>query len=119
MRKIFFILFTITLFITGCSSSQNTISTLKTQYQIIGQSGSTYMVVVKPEIENNKNELMQISKYICNKKEFCYIDFWDNINLAARTGNITDAQDSAIIATYGINKTTNYEQLLVCGLGEC
>jgi hypothetical protein len=119
MNKNLLFYLVVTILISGCSISRQNNPTPLAKFQIVGQSAKTYYVVVNPETSNNRSDLLSISKYICNNKEACYINFWDNINLAAKSYPITDAQDQAIIATYGLNKSTGYEELLVCGLGDC
>jgi hypothetical protein len=97
----------------------SSISTPSIQYSVIGTSGKTLLVVVDPINSTDRNGLMVIANYLCSGKDFCYILFWDNISKAATSLPATEAQDQAIIATYGLNTSTGYEELLVCGLGDC
>jgi hypothetical protein len=47
-------------------------------YTLIAKQGLTYMVVIDPKYDTDKQVLLEISKEICKDKDFCYVLFWDD-----------------------------------------
>ncbi len=119
MKKLLFLCLATLLLTTACLGSLQALPTPTAHYQIVGTPGKTLLVVVDPSIRNDRSGILSIVNYLCDGKDFCFILFWDDINKAARILPATDAQDHAIIASYIYNKSTGFEQLLVCGLGDC
>jgi len=106
---------TMAILLSACQSTTQPTA----DFTIVGTGGNTIMVVVDSKTSTDRAALQGISKSLCGNKDFCYIWFWDDLSKAPTTVPLTDAQDQAIIATYGLNKSTGYEQLLVCSLGDC
>jgi hypothetical protein len=105
---------------TAAPAQFQPISPSSPQYQIIGHFGLTYDVVVNPSLDADRSGLMAIAQAVCSDPGLkCYISFWDDVNRAPTTADTSSAQDQAIIATYGQNPSTGYQQLLVCALSEC
>jgi hypothetical protein len=119
MKKILILCIAIAYLITACQGSTQLNPTPSTQHQVIGTSGKTILVVIDPKSSNDRSKIMSVVNYLCSGKELCSIIFWDDINKAARSLPANAVQDQAIVATYILNKSTGFEQLLVCRLGEC
>ena len=85
-----FIAFLVTLFLlAGCSNQAPTpyptiepTPTLSTGYQVVGSTKNTYMVVVDPMDNMNREGLQSIGKRLCQSTIRCKVWFWDDISKA-------------------------------------
>ena len=87
-------------------------------YQIIGSTKYTCMVVVDPKSNTDRAGLLEIGDYLCTEHEKCKVWFWDDINKADSTYPIDPDKEQSLIAYYNFDFRVWESELKVYTLGD-
>ena len=125
MKKFALICLAAGLLLSACSSPTSTpyelepVPTPQVEYQIVGSTKNTYMVVVEPESSMDRAGLEAISRYLCpNFGARCMVWFWDDINKADTSFPLDTDKEKALIAYYYTDPAAYNGTLLVYALGD-
>ena len=93
--------------------------TLTIDYQIVGSTKNTYMVVVNPKSNTDRAGLLAIGERLCMTSARCKVWFWDDINKADTSYPVAPDKEAALIAFYTSDRYTTYtSELKVFTLGD-
>ena len=92
--------------------------TLTIDYQIVGSTKNTYMVVVNPEDNANRAGLKEIGVRLCQNSIKCKVWFWDDINKADTSYPVDPDKEQTLIAEYTSDLYTATSELKVFTLGD-
>ena len=123
--KIYFA-FLVTLFLlAGCSNQAPTpyptiepTPTLSTGYQVVGSTKNTFMVVVDPKDNTNREGLQSIGKRLCQSTIRCKVWFWDDISKADTAYPVDPDKEELLIAVYSSDLSAQTSELKVFTLGD-
>jgi hypothetical protein len=125
MKKVVLFCLVTGLLITACSSPTSTpyalepLPTPRVNYQIVGNTKNTYLVVVDPASSTDRKGLQEISSYLCTNFGLrCLIWFWNDINKADTQYPVDPLNEQAAIAFYSTDPATYSGTLLVYTLGD-
>ena len=124
MRKNIFTFLVTVVLLSACSSPSSTPYILearptpKVDYQIVGSTKYTAMVVVDPKSNTDRAGLLQIGNYLCNELQKCKVWFWDDINKADTSYPVDPDKEETLIAFYAFNYSDSAGQIKVFTLGD-
>ena len=87
-------------------------------YQIVGSTKNTCMVVVDPKDNKDRAGLQEIGDYLCMESQKCKVWFWDDINKADTSFPVDPDKEQALIAFYNFNYSAWAGELKVYTLGD-
>lgn len=114
----------IKVLLSACSSPTSTPyflearPTPKVDYQIVGSTKYTAMVVVDPKSNTDRAGLLQIGNYLCSEFDKCKVWFWDDIKKADTSYPIDPDKEETLIAAYAFNYSDWNGELKVFTLGD-
>jgi hypothetical protein len=125
MKKVVLLCLVTGLMITACSSPTPTpyalppLPTPSIDYQVVGSTKNTFMVVVDPQSSTDRAGLQEVCDYLCtNPGVVCKIWFWDDINKADTNYPVDPANEKSAIAFYSTDPVAYQGTLLVYALGD-
>jgi hypothetical protein len=124
MKKILFTFLATMFLLSACASPTSTpytlepLPTLTINYQIVGSTKNTYMVVVNPESNTDRVGLRAISERLCQDIAKCKVWFWDDINKADTSYPIDPDKEQSLIAYYNTDLYSATSELKVYTLGD-
>jgi hypothetical protein len=125
MKKVLLFCLATVLMLTACGGPTATpyelepVPTPRIEYQVVGSTKNTYMVVVDPASSTDRAGLQEISSYLCpNFGLRCKVWFWDDIQKADTSYPVDPENEKAVIAFYSTDPATYNGTLLVYGLGD-
>jgi hypothetical protein len=92
--------------------------TLTIEYQIVGNTKNTYMVVVNPKDNADRVRLHEIGLRLCQSSVKCKVWFWDDINKADTSYPVDPDKEQTLIAEYTSDLYTQSSELKVFTLGD-
>lgn len=92
--------------------------TLTIEYQIVGSTKNTYMVVVDPKDNADRVRLHEIGFRLCQNSVKCKVWFWDDINKADTSYPLDPDKEQTLIAEYTSDLYTQSSELKVFTLGD-
>jgi hypothetical protein len=120
-----FLAFMVTMvLLSACASPTSTPYALeprptpKVNYQIVGSTKYTAMVVVDPKSNTDRAGLLQIGNYLCGEFEKCKVWFWDDINKADTSYPVDPDKEETLIAAYAFSYSDSEGQIKVFTLGD-
>jgi hypothetical protein len=87
-------------------------------YQVVGSTKSSFLVVVDPESSTDRQGIQTLSDYLCADLYICMIWFWDDINKASTTYPVDASHQQTCIAFFKREMGTAQSKLLVYTLGD-
>jgi len=124
MKTIFVILVTV-LLLSACSSPASTTyfeleaqPTLTIDYQVVGSTQSTFMVVVNPKDNADRSGLSSIGLRLCDQTIKCKVWFWDDITKADTSYPVDPDREAALIAVYTSDIYAGSSDIKVFALGD-
>jgi hypothetical protein len=127
MKKYLLLCLAVLFLITACSSADASPSTPTPEYgvprptidyQVVGGTNNSYMVVVDPQDNTDRAGLQAIGDYLCSQHIKCMIWFWDDINQADTTYPVDPDKEQAVIAAYTFDLYQGESKLVVYTLGD-
>ena len=126
MKKLLLTILITMVMITACSTSPistpyglEPLPTLTIDYQIVGSTKNTYMVVVNPKSNKDRAGLLAIGERLCQTSARCKVWFWDDINKADTSYPVDPDKEAALIAFFTSDRYTTYtSELKVFTLGD-
>jgi hypothetical protein len=117
--------FLVTIFLlTACASQPSTpyalppLPTPSIEYQIVGSTKNTYMVVVSPESNKDRAGLQKLADYLHTNFGRTIIWFWDDINKADTSYPVDPDKEQTLIAKYTFDFLAYEGVLKVFTLGD-
>lgn len=109
--------------ISACSSSpEYTVSSpqaLSIDYQVVGSTKNTFMVVVDPKNNKDREGLLKVSKRLCEEVARCKVWFWDDMTKADTSYPVDPDKEQTLIAVFTSDRYTTYvSELRVFTLGD-
>jgi hypothetical protein len=92
--------------------------TLAIEYQVVGSTKNTYMVVVNPVDNAKRDRLEEIGVRLCQSTIKCKVWFWDDINKADTSYPVDPDKEQTLIAEYTSDLYTQSSELKVFTLGD-
>lgn len=92
--------------------------TLTIDYQIVGSTKNTYMVVINPEDNADRDGLKEIGVRLCQNSVKCKVWFWDDVNKADTSYPVDADKEQTLIAEYTSDLYTATSELKVFTLGD-
>jgi hypothetical protein len=124
MNKISAFLATV-LLVSACSNQAPTpyveieaLPTLSIGYQVVESTKSSFMVVVNPEDNTNREGLLSIGVRLCEGAIKCKVWFWDDITKADTSFPLDPDKEATMIAVYTSDLYTSTDDLRVFTLGD-
>ena len=125
MKKTLLLCLVTMVLITACSDASPTEYTLPPlptptiDYQVVGSTNNTYMVVVNPQDNTDRAGLQDVGEYLCPPVGYrCKIWFWDDINKADTTYPVDPDKEASLIAVYEFDPLNWQGTLVVYTLGD-
>jgi hypothetical protein len=128
MKKTLFLFLAAMLLITACSNAVTATPTPTPEYgvpppsidyQIVGSTNNTYMVVVDPQSRTDRAGLQAIGDYLCMQHySICKIWFWDDITKADTSYPVDPDKKQSMIAEYQFDPLNWEGTLVVYTLGD-
>ena len=125
MKKVVLFCLATGLIITSCSSPTPTptyslepLPTLTINYQVVGGTKNTFMVIVDSQSSTDLEGLMKISVRLCQDTAKCKVWFWDDINKADTSFPVDPDKEETLIAFYNSDLYTAMSELKVYTLGD-
>ena len=124
MKKNLLLCLAAMLLVTACSNTAPTAYTLPPlptptiDYQVVGSTKNTYMVVVDPQSSTDRAGLQAVSEYLCPPVTGCFIWFWDDINKADTSYPVDPDKEGSVIAKYEFDPVLWKGILVVYTLGD-
>jgi hypothetical protein len=128
MKKTLLLCLSAMILITACSSAATStptpeyglppLPTPTIDYQVVGSTKNTYMVVVDPQSSTDRTGLQAICDYLCKEHAICRIWFWDDINKADTSYPVDPDKEGSLIAAYTLNLFQAENKLVVYTLGD-
>ena len=87
-------------------------------YQIVGSTKNTFMVVVDPKSNTDREGLQSLGEYLCSEMGNCWVWFWDDINKADTSFPVDPDKEQTLIAFYSFSFTEWAGELKVYTLGD-
>jgi len=112
------------LLLSACGSPTSTPVVLEARptpsidYQVVGSTKNTYMVVVDPQNNADRKGLQQIGDTLCTGFGRCQVWFWDDINKADTSYPLDADKEQTLIATYVFDFAEFKSTLKVFTLGD-
>jgi hypothetical protein len=125
MKKYLLTILVTMVLITACSSPTSTpytiepLPTLTIDYQVVGSTKNTFMVIVDPKSNTDRSGLLAIGERLCQTVARCKVWFWDDINKADTSYPVDPDKEATLIASYTSDRYTTYtSELKVFTLGD-
>jgi hypothetical protein len=112
------------LLLGACASPNNTPVAIEARatpsinYQVVGSTKNTFMVVVYPADNKNRQALQQIGDYLCPGFSRCMVWYWDDVSKADTSYPVDPDKEEALIATYVFDFLEFKSTLKVFTLGD-
>jgi len=115
--KILFVAFSFLLLISGCVENKKENieydpQTMAKYKQAWPEAIANYVVLQKNQ-PFDKQKLLNLTRYFCQKQDHCFVYFWDDFDLAAKRSPMTEKQLGHMIAQYSRNRKTGHKELLI------
>lgn len=124
MKNVFMFLVTV-LVLGACSNPAPTsyieleaVPTLAIDYQVVESTKSSFMVVVNPKDNANREGLHSIGVRLCEGAIKCKVWFWDDITKADTSFPLDPDKEATMIAVYTSDLYTSSDDLKVFALGD-
>lgn len=124
MKKNLFVFLASMILLSACASptaDPNALGPLPTPtvaYQIVGSTKNTFMVVVDPKSNKDREGLQKLGDYLCNNSANCRVWFWDDINKADTSYPLDPDKEETLIAYYTFSFAEWKSELKVYTLGD-
>ena len=127
MKKNLLLCLAAMLLITACSNAVTATPTPTPEYgvpppsidyQVVGGTNNSYMVVVDPQSSTDRAGLQTIGDYLCDQHIKCMIWFWDDITKADTSYPVDPDKEGSVIATYTYDLYQAESKLVVYALGD-
>ena len=92
--------------------------TLSIDYQVVESTKSSFMVVVNPKDNANREALHSIGVRLCEGAIKCKVWFWDDITKADTSFPLDPDKEATLIAVYTSDLYTSSSELRVFTLGD-
>ena len=108
----------------ACSSPKSTPIALEPRatptigYQVVESTKNTFLVVVNPADNKNRQGLQQIGDYLCQGFGRCMVWYWDDVSKADTSYPVDPDKEEALIATYVFDFLEFKSTLKVFTLGD-
>lgn len=125
MKKSLFV-FLVAMILLGACASPTVTSPIAIEpratpaiaYQIVGSTKNTFMVVVDPTSNTDREGLQNLGDYLCSELANCWVYFWDDINKADTSYPVDPDKKQTLIASYSFKFTESEGVLKVYTLGD-
>ena len=91
---------------------------LSIEYQVVESTKSSFMVVVNPKDNANREGLHSIGVRLCDGAIKCKVWFWDDIIKADTSFPLDPDKEATLIAVYSSDLYTSSNELKVFALGD-
>ena len=124
MKKSLFVFLAAMILLSACGSPATTpnalepLATPTVSYQVVGSTMKTFMVVVDPTSNKDREGLLKVAKYLCNDLPDCWVWFWDDINKADTSYPVDPDKEETLIAFYRFSFAEWAGELKVYTLGD-
>ena len=120
------LVFLVTIFLLGACSNPapssyveiEALPTLSIDYQVVESTKSSFMVVVDPKDNANREALRTIGVRLCDGAIKCKVWFWDDITKADTSFPLDPDKEATMIAVYTSDLYTSTDDLKVFALGD-
>ena len=124
MRKNILAFLVTMVLLSACASPTSTPYVIEARptptvdYQIIGETKYTCMILVDPKSNTDRAGLLAIGDYLCLESQKCKIWFWDDINKADAIYPVDPEKEEGLIAYYNFDFQAAQGVLEVYTLGD-
>lgn len=124
MKKSLFVFLAAIILLSACASPTATPTATESlepemiAYQIVGSTKNTFMVVVDPESNTDREGLQRLGDYLCRELANCWVYFWDDINKADTSYPVDPDKKQTLIASYSFKFVESEGVLKVYTLGD-
>ena len=124
MKKSLFVFLATMILLSACASPAATQIALEPNptptiaYQVVGSTKNTFMVVVDPKSNTDREGLQKLAEYLCSELPNCWVWFWDDINKADISYPLDPDKEETLIAFYRFSFAKWAGELKVYTLGD-
>ena len=124
MKKSLFVFLAAIIFLSACASPGAPLIVIEPRatptvaYQVVGSTKNTFMVVVDPKSNTDREGLQNLGDYLCSELANCWVYFWDDINKADTSYPVDPDKEQTLIASYSFKFVESEGVLKVYTLGD-